>query len=232
MELRRQFPHRDQDVRPAIVRSIDNANWIYIWARRTFRSQLVTSQPMDQEVKDRFFLAGHESPGSWLLQALRLRAAANRIDERTTPVRDDEPLVSFLGEYHMLLGLAFENLLKGYITLLRLESGMSPALPKECFVHKLEILAARPECSALHLSEEEIEALARLSPYIEWAGRYPLPKRSSEMISIYSGSRERTIEQALWDRLVPLLHERAWVMKGGPSSMGGIRLNMTRREQA
>lgn len=179
---------------------------------------------MNPELKDCLFQAAQESPGSWLLQALRLRAAADRIDETSIPVRDDEPLVTFLAEYHLLLGLAFENLLKGYIALVRLESGMSPSLPKDCYVHTLETLAVRPECSTLQLTAEEIGALARLSPYIEWAGRYPLPKRSNNIVPIYSGSREREVEQALWSRLVPLLHERAWVMKGGPLHMGGIKL--------
>ena len=187
---------------------------------------------MDQELKDRFFLAGQESPGNWLLQALRLRAAADRIDGEINPVRDDEPLVSFLGEYHMLLGLAFENLLKGYISLVRLEAGISPPLPKECYVHSLEALAIRPECLGLTLTPEEIQALGRLSPYIEWAGRYPLPKKASEMLTIMSGSREREVEQNLWNRLAVHLHERAWVMKGGPISMGGVKLYMRRDASA
>ncbi|MDB5815978.1 MAG: hypothetical protein JWM03_889 [Rhodocyclales bacterium] len=182
---------------------------------------------MDQELKDRFFKAEQESPGSWLLQALSLRAAADRIDEKSSPVRD-EPLVSFLAEYHLLLGLAFENLLKGYIALVRLESGLTTSLPKDCYVHRLETLAVRSECSTLQLTAEEIGTLARLSPYIEWAGRYPLPKRSSDMITVYSGNREREVEQALWGRLVPLLHERAWIMKGGPLSMSGIKLYLKR----
>jgi len=184
---------------------------------------------MDQELKDRFFQAEQESPGSWFFRAVRLRAAADRIDETLSPVHDDEPVVSFLPEYHLLLGLAFENLLKGYIVLVRLESGMSPSLPKECYVHTSETLAVRPECSALQLTAGEIAALTRLSPYIEWAGRYPLPKHSSEMVVIYSGSNERRVEQALWNRLVPLLHDRAWVMKGGPLCMGGTKLHLKRR---
>lgn len=183
---------------------------------------------MDDKLKERFFLAGQESPGGWLLQALRLRAAADRIDEKKHPVRDEEPLVSFLGEYYLLLGLAFENLLKGYISLVRLEAGDMPALPGECFIHVLEKLAVRPECGQLNLTAEEIEVLKRLSPYIEWAGRYPLPKKAIEMIPIYSGNRERKAEQDLWERLLPLLHERAWVMKGGPESMGGVKLHMKR----
>lgn len=183
---------------------------------------------MDPELKERYFLAGQESPGSWLMQALSLRAAAGRLDWMTLPPHDDEPTVSFLAEYHMLLGLAFENLLKSFISLVRLEAGLSPPLPRECHVHSLEDLATRPECIELSISADDIKALTRLSPYIEWAGRYPVPKKSSEMIATASSSREREAEHQLWERLVPLLHERAWVMKGGPESMGGTKPHMKR----
>lgn len=184
---------------------------------------------MDTELKERHFLAQQESPGGWLLQALRLRAVAARIDWETHPPRDDEPTVSFLAEYYMLLGLAFENLLKGFISLVRLERQLLPPLPRECHVHRLEDLASRPECAELALSEAETGILARLSPFIEWAGRYPIPKRSSEMIPVHSSNREREEEQELWERLAPLLNERALVMKGGPECMGGYKLYMKRR---
>ncbi|MBI2224019.1 MAG: hypothetical protein HYU44_03525 [Betaproteobacteria bacterium] len=184
---------------------------------------------MDATLKERFFLAGQESPGSWMLQGLSLKAASARLDWEAHPARDDEPTLSFLAEYHMLLGLAFENVLKGFISLVRLEKRTLPPLPRECHVHRLEDLAIRPECAELALTATELETLARLSPYIEWAGRYPVPKRSSEMIAKLSSNREREKEEALWERLVPLLHERAWVMKGGPKSMGGYKLHMKRR---
>jgi len=182
---------------------------------------------MDAELKERFFLAGQESPGGWLLQALNLKAAADRLDWKTYPPRDDEPTVSFLKEYHLLLGLSFENLLKGYISLVRLERGETLSLPSSCYTHRLEKLANRQECAELKISKGEIEVLTRLSPYIEWAGRYPLPKEFSNMIVVCSGSREE--EKALWDRLYFMLFDLAWIMKGGLESMGGNKLYMKRR---
>lgn len=179
---------------------------------------------MDSELKDRLFLAEQQSPGGWLLQALSLKAAASRLDWMKHPPLDEEPTVSFIAEYHMLLGLAFENLLKGFISLIRLEQGEVPTLPRECHVHRLEKLAIRVECTELALSEGEVATLARLSPYIEWAGCYPVPKHSSAMIVLYSGNHEYYAEQELWERLVPMLYERAWIMKGGPESMGGYKL--------
>lgn len=185
---------------------------------------------MDSKLKERFFLAAQESPGAWLIQGLSLRAAAARLDWFSMPTRDDEPL-SFIGEYHMLLGLAFENLIKGFISLVRLEAGELPPLPKSyLFGHDLVELANHPECAGLALSKSEIETLDRLSPYVVWAGRYPLPKKAYEFITIGTSSRDRENEHKLWERLVPLLHDRAWVMKGGPESMGGYKLYTKRRE--
>ena len=179
---------------------------------------------MDAELRERLFLASQESPGSWLLHALRLNAAAERLDWEKNPIRDDEPATSFIAEHQMLLGLAFENVLKGFISLIRLESGKTPPLPRECHIHKLERLAERVECQELALTVHKLASLARLSPYIEWAGRYPTPKKFTELIVISSGTHERAVTRELWNRLVPLLLERAWVMKGGPESMGGHKL--------
>lgn len=55
------------------------------------------------ELKERFFAAAEESPGSWVIAALSLRAAAARLDWLTAPVRDDESSVGFMREYRMLL---------------------------------------------------------------------------------------------------------------------------------
>ncbi len=183
---------------------------------------------MDADNKKRSFLARQESPGGWLLQADSLHAAAQRLDWVKHPVLDDEPTISFIPEYQMLLGLSFENVLKGFITLIRLETGQTPPLPRECHVHKLEMLATRSECSELSITADEIMCLTRLSPYIEWAGRYPIPKKSEEIIAIGTGTHEREAALNLWARISALLYERAWIMKGGPESMGGFKLHLKR----
>jgi hypothetical protein len=36
--------------------------------------------------------------------------------------------------------------------------------------------------------------------------------------------RDRDVLVRLWNRVVPLLHARAWIMKGGPESTGGHKL--------
>lgn len=186
---------------------------------------------MEEELRERFFNSAQESPGGWLLRALSLRAAAARLDWQVLPPRDNEPVISLLAEYRMLLGLAFENLLKAIISLVRLDAGISPALPKECHIHALETLAGRPECLLLAFTSGELQLLAHPSPFIEWAGRYPIPKKPSQFLPIGSSNHEREAELRLWERLVPLLHETAWVMKGGPARLGGHKLHMKSRSK-
>ncbi|MDB5935207.1 MAG: hypothetical protein JWQ01_2551 [Massilia sp.] len=179
---------------------------------------------MDADLAQRYFLAAQESPGGWLIAGIGLRAAAERLDYFKYPARDDESPISFFSEYHLLVGLAFENILKGFITLVRMEQKEQEILPRECYIHKLEALATRPECAELNITDEEMAAFARLSPYIEWAGRYPHPRRASDMIAKGSSSIFHRMEQDLWDRITLALKERAWIMKGGGEAQGGYRL--------
>lgn len=158
------------------------------------------------------------------MQALGLYAAAQRLDPVTHPARYDETAASLIPAYSMLLGLAFENVLKGFISLVRLETGCTPPLPDKCFTHRLELLAVRDECTELAVTKDELKVLAQLSPYVEWAGCYPVPKRSHEMFVLALDVRDRDTLERLWNRVVPLLHDRAWIMKGGPESMGGHKL--------
>jgi hypothetical protein len=83
----------------------------------------------------------------------------------------------------------------------------------------------------LSLSTEEISLLDELSPYIEWAGRYPLPKKAEAFIVLGHGSREHEAELVLWERLAEPLVNKAWVMKGGSSRLGGKRLYVKRRDK-
>jgi hypothetical protein len=132
----------------------------------------------------------------------------------------------------MLLGITFANLLKGIITMTRIEAGEKPVLPKEClFKHSLADFASRTECAALSLSVEDISLLDELSPYIEWAGRYPLPKKAEDVICVAHGSREYQGELELWERLTEALANEAWAMKGGPAQLGGKRLYVKKSEK-
>lgn len=186
---------------------------------------------LDPELKERFYAAAEESPGSWLITAMSLRAAAARLDWLAAPVRDDESSVSFMREYRMLLGLSFENLLKGIICLVRLETGQRPTLPRECLHHSLATLAARPEVGGMDLSPQEIALLDSMTPFIEWSGKYPLPKKLEGYTGSGHGNHEHDAELDLWERLAALLADRSWVMKGGPERMGGYRLYVKKSDR-
>ncbi|MBP9655185.1 MAG: hypothetical protein KBE19_12420 [Rhodocyclaceae bacterium] len=180
--------------------------------------------PFDPKLKERFFAAAEESPGSWLISAMSLRAAAARLDWLAAPARDDESSVSFIREYRMLLGLSFENILKGIISLVRIEAGQRPPLPRECLHHSLATLAARPEVVIVSLSPQEVALLNNMTPFIEWSGKYPLPKRHESYAVSGHSNHEHDAELLLWERLAAFLADRSWVMKGGPERMGGIKL--------
>ena len=187
---------------------------------------------LDPELKERMFGAAEESPGSWLVTGMNLRAAAARLDWRKAPVREEEASVGFMAVYRMLLGLAFENILKGVITLARLQTGQRPPLPPECLHHSLAKLASRSECAMLALSAQEIALLDNITPFVEWAGKYPLPKKQKDYRGgFHTSSYEHDAEVALWDRLTGVLAEHAWVMKGGPERLGGKRLHVNKEKR-
>ena len=183
---------------------------------------------LDPELKERFFAAAEESPGSWLITAMSLHAAAARLDWLAAPVRDDESSVGFIREYRMLLGLSFENLLKGIISLVRIEAGQQPPLPRECLHHSLAKLATRPEVGKVSLSPQEVSLLDGMTPFVEWSGKYPLPKKYESYIVSGHSNHEHDAELVLWKRLADFLADRSWVMKGGPERIGGNRLYIKR----
>ena len=177
-----------------------------------------------RDIQKRSFEAATESPGAWLLSAIQLRAAAQRLDWRTHPVEQTENAVSFIREYRMLIGLSIENLLKGLIVMVRLESSAHPPLPSDCLNHKLNLIAKRSELSEWNITEDEIQLLQDLSAYIEWAGRYPIPNNIQNYADASHSNLEHDAELSLYERLAASLAKRSWIMKGGPASMGGYKL--------
>jgi len=168
---------------------------------------------MDAALKKVFFELALLSPGDWYIQALDLKAAADRLDYTKFPVRQDEDVISYIGTYQLLLGFSFENLLKGLIIFFRMRSGEIPSLTQKHFTHDLSALAGDPSCAPLEITSDELATLHRLSAYGIWAGRYPMPKRAADVTVISHGNREYAAEQALWNRLSKYLYVRGWVKK-------------------
>lgn len=180
---------------------------------------------MDSNLKEQLFSNSQESSGSWLLKGLNLKAAADRLDWKRFPCEDEENATSFIGVYKMLLGLAFENILKGYISLIRLENNEVEILPNCYLIHDLKKLAEKSECQALQMTFDEINILDGFSAYVIWAGCYPVPKEFKKMQSISSSSKEYTATLVLWERIANLLQEKAFITQGDRETITRLYMN-------
>jgi len=130
---------------------------------------------MPSWMKNQSFQAAADSPGGWLLMALPLKVAAERLDWLVHPVRQEERCLSLMPVYRMMMGMSLENLLKGILA----EQGLpvldkKGRLSKDYGTHNLATLAGK--VTALTFTNEELQVLAALSEYIKWAGKFPLPR--------------------------------------------------------
>ncbi|MBC7490342.1 MAG: hypothetical protein H7240_10665 [Glaciimonas sp.] len=174
---------------------------------------MIALTKMDPTLKKICFDYPLLSPGDWYIQALALKAAANRLDHTKFPIRQDEDTINHVGSYQMLLSFSFENLIKGLVVFFRLRQGDTETLVSKHFTHDLGALACDPCCAPLKITPHELATLKRLSAYGIWAGRYPRPMREVDVIVKSYGSREYTAEKILWDRLSIYLYNRGWIKK-------------------
>lgn len=157
------------------------------------------------------FFAKAEDPASWLLMAQNLKWCADKVcwlDDKHECIQDDRAQRAFTWPiYRMLLGLSFENLLKG----LRVVKGENPLdgdkLKDSFKKHDTDNNIAQVERLGLCLSldDGEREILRLLETFVVWVGRYPIPKVKSRYQFGSHGNIEHQREQALWARLNELL---------------------------
>lgn len=128
------------------------------------------------------------APAVWALQGRRLKHAADLVFEAY--VRDlgemqsgcsplDLNNLESAGPATLLYGLAFENIIKALIVKREgpmIEQGkLVKQWPRH---HKLVNLASRAE---IVLTDAQRDLLARLTAFVEWSGRYPIPLSRDEM---------------------------------------------------
>jgi hypothetical protein len=107
-----------------------------------------------------------------------------------------------------LVGFAVENLLKAKWVKknrrgLKNEILAVSKLPKDIHNHNLLPLA---EKIGLKLNDDESELLNRLSEYVKWAGRYPVPPQAKDLKPrLLSGSDLQKL-----NKLVSVLNRRLW----------------------
>jgi hypothetical protein len=92
--------------------------------------------------------------------------------------REQEELADYFAAFFLLAGLAVENHLKARILENYLAEGSEPADLKQVMdvvrqTHDLQDLAHRAGVG--RLSHVQLELLERLTEFVEWSSRYPVP---------------------------------------------------------
>lgn len=169
---------------------------------------LAAKSPPSEFWIDRTASAAGDS-ASWLLTARKLRQAARVI---YAAIKADEadlqghrsglwsfalnsnpwPNIALYSVYFLLAGLSTENLAKGLIVqaspAMIQHDRLAPEWPGRG--HDLVALFRR---AGLALSWEEVRLLLGLRAYVEWGGRYPVPKRFRSAVP-----RHRVDKGLLW----------------------------------
>jgi hypothetical protein len=126
-------------------------------------------------------------PNAWLSSARRLKLSADLILNKLKVALEESSLTwdvmnkrtAFMESYMMLIGFAFENLLKG-IDIARCpelvdDSKLNMELWRARGGHGISTFAER----IASLNSEERELFKRLEEFIFWAGRYPISKQAT-----------------------------------------------------
>jgi hypothetical protein len=130
---------------------------------------------------------------SWKMQANLLPS-----DRPTETIRE-----GIVEVYWMLVGCAFENLLKGALVrrLARGKKGnriSEPKLPKELNTHDVRSLVE--ELKLKFLTRQEVDLLKRVEEIIAWRGRYPVPTTYTAIRAFRLGTRDLATAKRLVDR--------------------------------
>lgn len=150
---------------------------------------------MTDDIFSTQFAIGAENAAIWALSARRLKQSADLLfDAHTVDLialgNGSSPLalshLELAGPATLLFGLALENILKGII----IQRDPQPVVGGKLRQwptngHDLLRLAA---AAAVALDQQESDLLRRAGAFVEWAGRYPIPKRMTDLASSPSGS--------------------------------------------
>ena len=150
----------------------------------------------------------------WYGQAENLKAAADEIcwldenhEDRSKAHHLGNTLKFLIGTYRMLLGLAFENLLKGLLIAQGVSAGEDGKLFESFTTHKINQLLAKLDTAKFPLNKEERKLLMELEEHVLWGGRYPLPKKYEDLHLPGHGNADHRREQELWSRMVSYMKE-------------------------
>lgn len=106
-----------------------------------------------------------------------------------------------LSTARMLLGMSFENIIKGLILASNAQSSKDCMSKSEITHHSLSELVKKIPAELAFISPEDIDLLHDLSSYIVWKGRYPAPKKPEVNYNTYYFRGTHNLENNLWNRL-------------------------------
>jgi hypothetical protein len=159
-----------------------------------------------------------DSPASWFLTAWKLKRTADEIDwlddnhqPRQWPTAHDQEKAFLWPVYRMLMGLTFENLLKGLLIAQGRPASTDGRLAKGFKTHDIATLLSYLDASAVPISPEERKVLLDLQDYVVWLGRYPMSRIAEHQDIGTHGSDDHAIEQRLWQRLSDHLASGGWM---------------------
>jgi hypothetical protein len=142
---------------------------------------------------------------SWKKQ-LGISDALSQGDPTETPVIRD----GIVEVYFMLVGYAFENLLKGLLVrrIAREKGGAAfkAKLPKSIQTHNVFCLA---EELSIQLQPREAGLLMRLEEIIVWRGRYPAPTEYSDLIPFRMDTNDLAVAKVLGGKIRHALRSEA-----------------------
>lgn len=178
-----------------------------------------------KQFEETFALVGAD-PGAWLEQGRGMKIAAQPILQGFLGILNEPPSrpgvrlqkLAHVNAYMLLMGLAFENVLKAIavksgrltvkseLTFRRPEPGKSG--------HSLTGLARILDLDP-KLTTTEHEYLQRLEEFLWWAGRYPIPKKPGSYAESHATSRlsfkttDPGLGEKLFDKLASLIEQSA-----------------------
>lgn len=143
---------------------------------------------MRRQFWQRQFQLKANEPGSWVLEARRLKRAADLVFEKVATdlekmARGSSPTelenLECTKAASLLYGLSLENLLKGLI--IRNEGSRISSWTLRRWPGRGHNLVSLSKRAGVALDANSCDLLSRLSAYVEWAGRYPIPTAADRM---------------------------------------------------
>ena len=152
-----------------------------------------------------------QNPAIWYMMACDLKEAADKLcwlDHSGVPV--DNEMSRFMAIYQMLLGLSFENLIKGLLIAQGKQITEGNKLKPSFAKHNMSGLLSQLDTNTIQINKEERKLLLGLEKYVVWRGRYPIPKQPDNYMIVMHGSGQHSLEQKLWNRLLDNLLDIGW----------------------